>query len=129
MFAGRTTAIAILQSLYVVATTAIVAVLLAYPIVLAIVYTRAARACSGWSLLLAVAPFWTSYILRVYAWQILLAKRGVINSRVRRRSGFGLRSIAILNTQTATPDRPDPLPGADPRRDPLHHGRATSTAT
>ena len=52
-------------------------------------------------LLLAVAPFWTSYILRVFAWQIILARRGVFDSATPA-SGWRACSQAILNTQTAT---------------------------
>ena len=32
------------------------------------------------ALFLIVAPFWTSYILRVYAWMAILGEKGVINS-------------------------------------------------
>ncbi|WP_439814991.1 ABC transporter permease [Zavarzinia sp. CC-PAN008] len=92
--------LAILQSLYVSTTTALWAVLLCYPFALAIVFAVPQR----WQrlvLLLAVAPFWTSYILRLYAWQILLAKRGIINA------GFdfiGLPGVeqAWIYTQVAT---------------------------
>ena len=30
-------------------------------------------------LALAVIPFWTSYIVRSYAWSLVLAKKGVLN--------------------------------------------------
>jgi spermidine/putrescine transport system permease protein len=99
LFAQSNYAIAILQSLYVSTTTAVIAVALCGLFVLALVYTLPAR-LHRLALLLAVAPFWTSYILRVYAWQILLAKRGVINSAF---GAMGLDyQLAILNTQTAT---------------------------
>jgi ABC-type spermidine/putrescine transport system permease subunit I len=51
--------------------------------------------------LLAVAPFWTSYILRVYAWQVLLAKRGVLNSALAY-VGLEELQVAIIYTQGAT---------------------------
>lgn len=91
---------AILQSVYVAATTAVLAVLFCYPMALAIVYAVSPR----WQrmvLLFAVAPFWTSYILRVYAWQILLAKRGIINTALVAL-GLGDFQQSILYTQIAT---------------------------
>ena len=85
---------------YVSVTTAILVVALAYPFVLAIVYLVPPR-LQRLVLLLAVAPFWTSYILRVFAWQILLAKRGVFNTAMQTLGLDGWQQ-AILNTQTAT---------------------------
>ncbi len=99
IFGGSRYGLAIAQSLYVSATTAIVAVLLCYPMVLAIVYAVPDR-LQRLVLLLAVAPFWTSYILRVFAWQTLLARRGIINS-ASESLGLGF-SQSILNTQIAT---------------------------
>ena len=53
-----------------------------YPLVLAIVYV-APRSRHRLLLMLAVAPFWSSYMLRLFSWQILLANKGVINSAPR----------------------------------------------
>lgn len=99
-FAGSNYGWALLQTLYVAATTAVLAVALCYAMALAIVFAVPLR----WQrlmILLAVAPFWTSYILRVYAWQVLLAKRGVINSLLAY-SGLPDLQLGILYTQTAT---------------------------
>jgi ABC-type spermidine/putrescine transport system permease subunit I len=99
LFGNSNYAIAILQSAYVSATTAVIAVLLCGLFVLALIYTLPQR-LHRLALLLAIAPFWTSYILRVFAWQILLAKRGVINTAF---SAMGLDiELGVLNTQTAT---------------------------
>ena len=100
MLSGSKYGLAIMQSAYVSVTTAILVVALCYPFVLAIVYLVPER-LQRLMLLLAIAPFWTSYILRVFAWQILLAKRGVFNTAMQT---FGLDDFqqAILNTQTAT---------------------------
>ena len=91
---------AIAQTLYVSATTAILAVLVCYPMALAVAYAVPER-YQRLIVLLSVAPFWTSYILRVYAWQVLLAKRGVINSLLAY-AGLGNLHLDILYTQTAT---------------------------
>lgn len=100
MLSGSKYGLAIMQSAYVSVTTAILVVALCYPFVLAIVYLVPER-LQRLVLLLAIAPFWTSYILRVFAWQILLAKRGVFNTAMQALGFDGLQQ-AILNTQTAT---------------------------
>jgi ABC-type spermidine/putrescine transport system permease subunit I len=100
MFAGSRYGLAIAQSAYVSATTAILAVLLCYPFVLGIVYLVPQR-LQRLVLLLAIAPFWTSYILRVFAWQILLAKRGIINT-LMQTLGWENFQQSLLNTQSAT---------------------------
>ena len=94
---------------------------LCYPFVLPIVYLVPAR-LQRLVLLLAIAPFWTSYILRVFAWQILLAKRGIFNTAMQALGLEGLQQ-ALLNTQIGNTHRPDPLRGADHHRHPLRHGR------
>lgn len=54
------------------------AILLAYPLA----YFLALRAGrqAGFYLVLLLVPFWTSYLMRVMAWKILLGTEGVINS-------------------------------------------------
>lgn len=98
--AGSKYGLAIAQTLYVAGTTALLSVVVCYLMALSIVFAVPAR-FQRLLILLAVAPFWTSYILRVYAWQVLLAKRGVINSLLGYL-GAGDVHLDILYTQTAT---------------------------
>ncbi len=51
--------------------------LLGYPMAYGIV--RAPRAWRGFLLLLVILPFWTSFLIRVYAWMGLLGGNGLIN--------------------------------------------------
>ena len=97
---GSSYGLAIAQTLYVAATTATLAVALTYPMALSIVYSVPER-FQRLVLVLSVAPFWTSYILRVYAWQVLLAKRGVINSALAY-IGLPGWQVSVLYTQIAT---------------------------
>jgi spermidine/putrescine transport system permease protein len=62
----------------IAAIVAIVATVLAYPVA----YYLALRAGRRAALLLALllVPFWTSYLLRVMAWKLMLGEDGVINS-------------------------------------------------
>jgi putrescine transport system permease protein len=68
---------AFLSSLKVASVSTILCLLLGYPMAYGI-----ARADPSWRntlLLLVILPFWTSFLLRVYAWMGLLNNHGVIN--------------------------------------------------
>ncbi len=69
---------ALLLSLQVAVVVTIVCAVLAYPIAYFI-----AKKAGRWRtllLILVIVPFWTSFILRAYAWKLLLGERGFINS-------------------------------------------------
>jgi spermidine/putrescine transport system permease protein len=55
---------------------------LAYPF--AIFLTRLPRSAQRTMLVLVILPFWTSYLLRVYAWMTLLGESGLINRGLTR---------------------------------------------
>ncbi|TDQ78832.1 spermidine/putrescine transport system permease protein [Dongia mobilis] len=76
----------IIKSLWIsfVATSAVV--LLAYPMAYFMAF-RIQRGKLVWIILLTV-PFWTSYLLRVFAWKVILGFNGVINS--------GLKSLGLI---------------------------------
>jgi spermidine/putrescine transport system permease protein len=57
---------------------AVIATLLAYPVAYFLAFRAGSRA--GLYLILLLVPFWTSYLLRVMAWKLLLGSNGVINS-------------------------------------------------
>ncbi|MDA0239461.1 MAG: ABC transporter permease subunit [Proteobacteria bacterium] len=68
---------ALANSLQIAATSAVICSLVGYPIALGI-----ARAPLRWRtplLLAVVLPFWTSFLIRVYAWIALLSGDGVFN--------------------------------------------------
>ena len=54
------------------------AVILAYPLAYFLVFHAGSR--TALYLILLLIPFWTSYLLRIMAWKILLGTEGVINS-------------------------------------------------
>jgi len=87
---------ALLSSLRIAALSAFIALLVGYPIALGI-----ARAPERWRpiLLLAVAlPFWTSFLIRVYAWMGILRNEGLINGALM---GLGVIDTPIPMMQTA----------------------------
>ena len=48
-------------------------------------------------LILVMLPFWTSYLIRTYAWMIILRDNGVINSLLLQ-AGFIAAPLRLLNT-------------------------------
>jgi putrescine transport system permease protein len=69
---------AYLSSLFTALVATIWCLLLAWPIALAI--ARARGRAQAALLILVVLPFWTSFLLRVYAWKVLLQGNGVVNA-------------------------------------------------
>jgi ABC-type spermidine/putrescine transport system permease subunit I len=78
---------ALLLSLQIGFVVTIACAVLAYPIAYFI-----AKKAGRWRtllLILVIVPFWTSFILRAYAWKLLLGERGFINS--------GFKAIGLLD--------------------------------
>ena len=72
---------ALINSLLIAATSAFICLLIGYPVALAI-----ARAPQRWRaplLLAVILPFWTSFLIRVYAWIGLLKSDGIINNALQ----------------------------------------------
>ncbi len=69
---------ALINSLEITATVTVLSVLLAYPLAW-IIAERVPQRCQRTALIMAVLPFWTSYVVRSYAWLLVLSKGGVIN--------------------------------------------------
>jgi spermidine/putrescine transport system permease protein len=91
---------AMVNSLEVTALVTIVSLLLAYPfawILAEIVPERWQRL----ALMLAVLPFWTSYIVRSYSWLLVLAENGVVN-RALVAAGILSAPVQLANTRLAT---------------------------
>ena len=91
--------LSLIQSLYVAATTTILAVLFCYVFAMGIVFCVPVR-YQRLVLVLAILPFWSSYILRLFSWQTILAQRGILNYVLAR---LGLDDpLIITNTQIGT---------------------------
>ena len=87
-----------LSSLRIAATSTLVALLLGYPMAYAI--ARAAPQRRPLLLMLVVLPFWTSFLIRVYAWMGLLSENGILNQFLRW-SGLDADPGTILGTEWA----------------------------
>lgn len=91
---------ALLNSLEITLVVTVVSVLLAYPLAAIIAFRVPAR-WQRLALLLAVLPFWTSYVVRSYSWLLVLGQNGVLNKALL---GVGLiaEPLEIAATRTAT---------------------------
>ncbi len=75
------------RSLAISLTTTALTILLAYPIAYFLAFYAGSRR-TLW-LILITTPFWTSYLLRVFSWKVILGYNGVINS--------GLKSLGLIS--------------------------------
>jgi spermidine/putrescine transport system permease protein len=91
---------AMVNSLEVTALVTLLSVVLAYPFA----WILAEMVPERWqrlALLLAVLPFWTSYVVRSYSWLLLLAEKGVINDTLMDLGAVS-QPLHLANTRTAT---------------------------
>jgi spermidine/putrescine transport system permease protein len=91
---------AVVVSLEITLTVTAVSVLLAYPLA-AILAFRVPERWRRLALLLAILPFWTSYVVRSYSWLLVLSREGVVNQALM---SLGLTSepLTLANTRFAT---------------------------
>ncbi|HEU4389171.1 MAG TPA: hypothetical protein VFV34_15320, partial [Blastocatellia bacterium] len=67
------------RTLWIATATTALSIVVSYPVA----YYIALRASERWKrilLMLTVVPFWTSFLIRTYAWVLLLRTEGVINT-------------------------------------------------
>lgn len=67
----------LVRSVFIAGCVTLLTVLLAYPIAYYIAFKTQRKAL--W-LILVTIPFWSSYLLRVFAWKLILGYNGVLNS-------------------------------------------------
>ncbi|MFN3970216.1 MAG: ABC transporter permease [Gemmobacter sp.] len=88
---------ALVNSLEIALTVTVLSVLFAYPLA----WIIAEEVPPRWrrlALALAVVPFWTSYVVRSYAWSLVLARQGVVNGWL---ADMGLPTLALANSRAA----------------------------
>lgn len=89
---------AYLSSLQIALISTILTLLVGYPIAYAM-----ARAPEEWRptlMMLVILPFWTSFLIRVYAWMGILSQEGLLNQFLLWTGLIG-EPLTILNTTTA----------------------------
>jgi len=89
---------AYLSSLWIATISTILTLLVGYPIAYGM-----ARAPVEWRptlMMLVILPFWTSFLIRVYAWMGILSQEGFLNQFLLW-TGVISEPLTILNTNTA----------------------------
>jgi putrescine transport system permease protein len=89
---------AALSSVRIAAISTLLLLLVGYPIALAM-----ARAPKGWRpilVALVILPFWTSFLIRIYAWIGILRTEGLLNGLLLQLRVI-TEPLTILNTETA----------------------------
>jgi spermidine/putrescine transport system permease protein len=88
-----------LRSLAIAGLVTLATVVTAYPVAYYLAFHAGRR--RGLLLFLVTLPFWTSYLLRVFAWKIVLAYNGVLNSALIESGIWSEPTLAFLNTPAA----------------------------
>jgi putrescine transport system permease protein len=89
---------AFLTAIRIAGTATLIALLIGFPLAYAI--TRAPKSWQNLLVLLVILPFWTSFLIRVYAWIAILRPEGVLD-RVLITIGLTSEPLRLLNTETA----------------------------
>ena len=88
------------RSMFISITTLAITILVAYPFAYGLVF-KVPKKYRILILIAIIAPFWTNYLVRVYAWQIILGSNGVINQFLLK-IGIIHSPLNILYTHVAT---------------------------
>jgi spermidine/putrescine transport system permease protein len=78
--------------------TTVICILVGYPVAYCV--ARAREKARQWLLLLIMIPFWTSFLIRTYAWITILKQDGLLNGFVRA-AALPLGPFDLLYTPTA----------------------------
>lgn len=89
---------AYLSSLWIAGISTFLTLLVAYP--MAYGMARAPKAWQPTLVMLVILPFWTSFLIRVYAWIGILKKEGLLNLALMNL-GVIDEPLTIMNTTTA----------------------------
>jgi putrescine transport system permease protein len=86
------------SSLKIAAISTFLTLLVAYPVAYGM--ARAPREWQPTLVMLVILPFWTSFLIRVYAWMGILKKEGLLNLLLMNL-GIINEPLTIMNTNTA----------------------------
>lgn len=80
------------------ALSTVVTSLVAFPAAFALAF-KVSPAVRRWALFLLIIPFFTSYLVRIFSWYVILAESGVVNAILAQ---IGLGPYTMLNTKFGT---------------------------
>lgn len=87
------------RSLGIAFTTTAICLIVGYPVAF-FIKTRRTNFAKQFALFLVILPFWTNFLVRMYAWRIILGREGIINSFLLN-TGLATQPVELLNTQFA----------------------------
>ena len=87
---------ALILSLTVALSTTVICLLLAYPLALILRYLNFSK--MSIIMVVVILPMWMNFVLRVIAWQVILARNGILNMLL---TSIGLSPLEIINTPVA----------------------------
>ncbi|MEM7522552.1 MAG: ABC transporter permease [Pseudomonadota bacterium] len=90
----------LVNSLEITGAVTVLSVLLAYPLAW-IIAEEVPKRYQRLALILAILPFWTSYVVRSYSWLLVLGKGGVVNQALLSL-GLIAAPLEIASTRAAT---------------------------
>ena len=90
----------LVNSIEVTLTVTLISILLAYPLAW-ILAERVPRRWQRVALVLAILPFWTSYVVRSYSWLLVLSEGGII-SNFLLETGLTQDPVSFANNRGAT---------------------------
>jgi ABC-type spermidine/putrescine transport system permease subunit I len=86
------------HTIFIAGLSTTIAMLLAFPAAFALAF-RASDSLRRWAVFLLIIPFFTSYLVRTFAWYVILAESGVVNGLLGH---VGLGPFKLLNTNIGT---------------------------
>lgn len=88
-----------IRSVKIAAITTLICLLLGYPLAF-FIRTRRTTFAQNFTLFLVILPFWTNFLVRTYAWRVLLGREGTINTFLMDAGLIG-EPLRLLNTEFA----------------------------
>jgi spermidine/putrescine transport system permease protein len=85
----------LLRSLWLALQTTVIVILMAYP--LAYFIARSPEKRRNFLLFLVLVPLWTNFVIRIYAWVMILRTQGVLNSSLGWLAGLANIPFAPLD--------------------------------
>ena len=87
-----------LYTLWLAALATAIAMTVAFPAAYALAF-KVPEAVRRWAVFLLIIPFFTSYLVRIFSWYVILSEAGVVNAILAR---VGLGPYTMLNTPFGT---------------------------
>jgi spermidine/putrescine transport system permease protein len=85
------------RSLWIALVTTVICLVAGYPIAF-FIRTRRSDFAKQFALFLVILPFWSNFLVRTYAWRVILGQEGIINSTLMN-AGIISQPLSLLNTE------------------------------